>query len=179
MTQATLTVPTSTAFHAGFVINQKENPVSLQAEWPPLFEKGRERAIALGLCHAGSFLPHEAWQLVQAGRAVLVDVRTAEERKFVGHVPGSLHVAWVTGLSFSKNPRFLKELENRLRNRDAPALLICRSGKRSAEAAEAATRAGFGNVFNVLQGFEGDLDNSQQRGAFNGWRYAGLPWIQD
>ena len=29
------------------------------------------------------------------------------------------------------------------------------------------------------EGFEADLDELQRRGAFNGWRQAGLPWIQD
>ena len=31
-----------------------------------------------------------AWELFRNGEALLVDVRTVEERKFVGHVPGSL-----------------------------------------------------------------------------------------
>jgi rhodanese-related sulfurtransferase len=58
-------------------------------------------------------------------------------------------------------------------------LLICRSGKRSAAAAEAATRAGFSRVFNVLEGFEGEITPDGQRGATGGWRYHGLPWVQD
>ena len=59
------------------------------------------------------------------------------------------------------------------------ALLLCRSGKRSALAAEAATKAGAPFVFNVLEGFEGDLDENYQRGRLNGWRTHGLPWVQD
>ena len=46
-------------------------------------------------------------------------------------------------------------------------------------AAEAAAKAGFTQVFNVLEGFEGELDGAQRRGASNGWRFHGLPWIQD
>jgi hypothetical protein len=34
-------------------------------------------------------------------------------------------------------------------------------------------------VFNVLEGFEGDLDDNYQRGRLNGWRTHGLPWVQD
>jgi hypothetical protein len=34
-------------------------------------------------------------------------------------------------------------------------------------------------VFNVQEGFEGDLDDRLQRGHLNGWRRAGLPWVQD
>jgi hypothetical protein len=34
-------------------------------------------------------------------------------------------------------------------------------------------------VFNVLEGFEGELDAQQQRGHGDGWRLRGLPWVQD
>lgn len=144
----------------------------------PILEEARQRALAEQLPYAGSVAPHDAWALFQAGDAILVDVRTAEERKFVGQVPDTRHVAWMTGLSLSRNPRFVKELEAKAGKDDA-ILLLCRSGKRSAAAAEAATKAGFRNVFNILEGFEGDLDEQQRRGGFNGWRQAGLPWIQD
>jgi rhodanese-related sulfurtransferase len=105
-------------------------------------------------------------------------VRSAEERKFVGHVPGSTHVAWATGTSLTRNPRFARELEAKLKKGEV-ALLLCRSGKRSALAAEAAAKAGFTAVFNVLEGFEGELDAQQQRGHGDGWRFHGLPWVQD
>lgn len=107
-----------------------------------------------------------------------MDVRSSEERKFVGHVPQTLHVAWATGTALNRNPRFVKELEARV-NKDRPVLLLCRSGKRSALAAEVATRAGFSLAFNILEGFEGDLDERQQRGGVNGWRRHALPWVQD
>jgi len=107
-----------------------------------------------------------------------VDVRTAEERKFVGHVPGSLHVAWASGTSLTRNPRFVRELEAKT-GKTATILLLCRSGKRSALAAEAAAQAGFTRVFNVLEGFEGEIDSQQHRGGNDGWRLHGLPWIQD
>lgn len=144
----------------------------------PILEQARQQAAADNLPYAGSVKPQDAWTLFQAGDAVLIDVRTAEERKFVGHVPETKHVAWMTGLSLSRNPRFVKELEAKV-GKEAVVLLLCRSGKRSAAAAEAAAKGGFKNVFNILEGFEGDLDEQQRRGAFNGWRSAGLPWIQD
>jgi rhodanese-related sulfurtransferase len=123
--------------------------------------------------------PALAWQLFSTGQALLVDVRTAEERKFVGHVPDSLHVPWATGTSLTRNPRFARELEAKIGGKEAVALLLCRSGKRSALAAEAAAKAGLVHVFNVLEGFEGELDAQQQRGKFDGWRFHGLPWVQD
>lgn len=127
--------------------------------------------------YAGSVTPHEAWELFSTGKATLIDVRTAEERKFIGLVPGSIHVPWATGLAMTRNPRFVSELSGKVK-KDAFILLLCRSGKRSAEAAEVATKAGFRHVFNVQEGFEGDLEN-QQRGQINGWRFHRLPWIQE
>jgi len=141
-------------------------------------EAAKQQAFAEDLKYAGKVSPEEAWKLFVNGQAHLVDVRVAEERKFVGHVPNTFHVAWQTGPALIKNPRFLRELENKL-SKDAVILLLCRSGKRSAAAAEAATAAGFKNVFNVREGFEGELDENQRRGAIGGWRQRGLPWVQD
>ena len=141
-------------------------------------EAAKQQAVAEGLKYAGKVSPEEAWKLFVSGQAHLVDVRATEERKFVGHVPNTFHVAWQTGPALIKNPRFLRELENKL-SKDAVILLLCRSGKRSAAAAEAATAAGFKYVFNVHEGFEGELDENQQRGGIGGWRQRGLPWVQD
>lgn len=138
----------------------------------------RERALANGIKYAGSIHPHDAWRLFSARLARLVDVRTVEELKFVGHVADNLHVPWQLGPNMVKNPRFTRELEAKVK-KDEVIFLLCRSGKRSAAAAEAATKAGFAYVFNILEGFEGDLDQQQQRGANNGWRHRGLPWVQD
>lgn len=135
-------------------------------------------ARSQGLPYAGGVPPELAWSLFSTGQASLVDVRSAEERKFVGHVPDSLHVPWATGTSLTRNPRFVRELEAKT-GKDARLLLLCRSGKRSALAAEAAAKAGFTQVFNVLEGFEGDIDAQHHRGGQNGWRFHGLPWVQD
>lgn len=146
---------------------------------PPELDAARAEAEAAGLPFPGGVTPIVAWKLFSSGQAVLVDVRSGEERKFVGHVPGSVHVAWATGTSLTRNPRFVRELEAKLGGKDAIALLLCRSGKRSALAAEAAAKAGFTQVFNVLEGFEGEIDDRQQRGKNDGWRFRGLPWVQD
>lgn len=130
------------------------------------------------LGYAGGVSPRKAWDLFQSKEAFLVDVRSAEERKFVGHVPESLHVPWASGTSLTRNPRFTRELEAKV-SKDSVILLLCRSGKRSVLAAQAATKAGFTQVFNVLEGFEGEIDSHHQRGKSDGWRWHGLPWIQD
>lgn len=149
---------------------------------PQALRRAQEHAAQVPLPYAGGVSPQDAWELAQNGEAVLVDVRSAEERAFVGYIPGAVHVPWATGTSLTRNPRFVRELEAKLASaggKEAVALLLCRSGKRSALAAEAAARAGFTHVFNVLEGFEGELDENQQRGRRDGWRFHGLPWIQD
>ncbi|WP_159915728.1 rhodanese-like domain-containing protein [Pantoea sp. 18069] len=149
---------------------------------PAALEQAQAEAAEAGWSYAGGVTPPVAWQLVQQGSALLVDVRSGEERKFVGHVPGSLHVAWASGTALTRNPRFVRELEAKAAaagGKEAVVLLLCRSGKRSALAAEAAAKAGFTHVFNVLEGFEGEIDASQHRGGSDGWRFHGLPWVQD
>jgi rhodanese-related sulfurtransferase len=141
-------------------------------------EEAQALASEEGLHYAGRVSPALAWQLFSSGQAYLVDVRTAEERKFVGHVPNSLHVPWATGTALTRNPRFARELEAKVK-KDQVVLLLCRSGKRSALAAEVAGKAGFTSVYNVAEGFEGELDALQHRGGRDGWRFHQLPWIQD
>jgi rhodanese-related sulfurtransferase len=135
-----------------------------------------ERARKLGLSYAGALLPAEAHALMKAG-AKLVDVRTRPELLYVGRIPGSLALEWQTYPGNRPNPEFLGELAACV-EKDEPAMFICRSGARSHNAAEAATRAGWRECYNVLEGFEGDKDAEQHRSTVGGWRKAGLPWIQ-
>jgi rhodanese-related sulfurtransferase len=150
----------------------------LDAEALGLLERGRARAAQKGSDYAGDVTPQEAHELLSSGAARLVDVRTPEERKFVGFVPNSIAVPWATGTSFTRNPRFVRELEGKVR-KDEVLLFVCRSGSRSEQAAQAAARAGFQQAFNVVEGFEGELDQQQHRGSITGWRFHGLPWVQD
>ena len=60
----------------------------------------------------------------------------------------------------------------------APVILICRSGKRSFEAGMALMKGGFHNIYNIDEGFEGELDDDHQRSSVGGWRFRGLPWEQ-
>ena len=39
-------------------------------------------------------------------------------------------------------------------------------------------KPGFGDVVNILHGFEGELDEHFKRSSLNGWRFDGLPWEQ-
>src|SRR5687768_11200691 len=136
----------------------------------------QDRGRKMGLAYAGALLPAEAHQLMQAG-AVLVDVRTKPELLYVGKVPGSLAVEWQTYPGGKPNPEFIAELAASV-PKDRPVMFLCRSGARSNAAAEAATRAGWKEAYNVLEGFEGDKDSDQHRNSVGGWRKAGLPWTQ-
>lgn len=151
----------------------------LELSLPAILDNARLEATAAGLPYAGVVTPVDAWALVSADNAVLVDVRTNEERVFVGYVPGSVHVPWATGTALTRNPRFARELEAKLGGKDKIALLLCRSGNRSAAAAEAAVKAGLALTFSVAEGFEGHLDQHERRNNLNGWRLDGLPWVQD
>jgi len=147
------------------------------AELDEILARARERGAAQGLSYAGAVTPKEAWRLHSAGAAVIVDVRTAPEREFVGRVPDAIAVEWRAYGSKEANPRFTEELQAAVGRGDA-VLFLCRSGVRSHHAAELAARAGFERAFNILEGFEGDLGSDQKRGMLGGWRRAGLPWVQ-
>ena len=159
-------------------------PRSLGVPLAPVLADIAARALADGLGFSGHIGPREAWALFQEGQALLVDVRSAAERQFVGRVPGAAVAAWAEGLSLERNPGFIDELEQALAaagvppGRSVPLLLLCRSGVRSIRAAEAAVAAGHPAAFNVLEGFEGALDEHRQRGHRDGWRRLGLPWEQ-
>lgn len=111
-------------------------------------------------------------------RAVLVDIRSTMEHLFVGHPKGSIHISWMDEPEWTVDPHFVTRIRELMLGGEAPVVLICRSGKRSVEAGDLLIESGFGDVYNVLEGFEGDLDAEHQRSQTGGWRYHGLPWEQ-
>ena len=44
------------------------------------------------------------------------------------------------------------------------------------DAGAALEKTGFTQVYNVLHGFEGELNDQHQRNSISGWRHEGLPW---
>jgi rhodanese-related sulfurtransferase len=139
--------------------------------------RAAEYAKNHNLPYAGALKPVEAHQLVQSGAAKLVDVRFKFEREYVGRVPETVGIEWKNIDTGAVNPDFVATLEKQF-SRDDKLVFLCRSGVRSDAAAKAAVQAGFTHAYNILEGFEGDLDESQHRGNKGGWRKAGLPWIQ-
>ncbi len=131
--------------------------------------------------------PQQAWQLLQdEPRAILVDVRSDMEFLFVGHPVGAIHIPWIDYPDWRLNPNFVTEIRKLVLggichdqpNSGAPVVLICRSGKRSLEAGILLINEGFCDVYNVAEGFEGELDEEHHRGTLGGWRFHGLPWEQ-
>lgn len=143
--------------------------------------------------------PQQAYDMKKANpKAVaLFDVRTRAEAMYVGWpgdadalVPFVEHPELMTEwddkrhmYKLEPNQDFVPELERRLKDmglaRDATIILICRSGDRSSKAADRLQAAGFGKVYSVAEGVEGDTakDGAQagQR-VVNGWKNANLPW---
>ena len=142
-----------------------------------IFERAARRARELGLSYAGAVTPAEAHALIEAGQARLVDVRTRFESEYVGRIPETPLIEWKPLGASEPNPQFLAQLA-RVADKSENVLFLCRSGVRSHAAAATAAAAGYKGAFNVLEGFEGDLDADGHRGARGGWRKAGLPWIQ-
>jgi rhodanese-related sulfurtransferase len=138
----------------------------------------QQRAKELNLSYEGAMTPEEAYTIWKsAPGAKLVDVRTRSEIDWVGRVPGAVEIEWSTYPGMKLNPNFLAALQQQV-DKEVLVMFICRSGQRSHSAAMVATQAGFADCYNVLEGFEGDKNGSNQRNSLNGWRMKGLPWEQ-
>ena len=135
------------------------------------------------MTYAGDVDPTSAFAALQTDPdAVLVDVRTTAEWTYVG-VPDLaqlgkrvIPVEW-QHLDGRRNEDFLGQLRGASIPEGAPIYFLCRSGVRSAAAAQAATAAGLGPAYNISEGFEGPLDREGHR-TLSGWKVAGLPWRQ-
>lgn len=124
--------------------------------------------------------PPQAWESLQANAsAVLLDVRDRIEYGFVGHPKGAVNIPWKDAPDWKPNPNFVDEVRQRIANPDTPILLMCRSGQRSLDAAKALAMAGYRDLTNIEEGFEGPLDGEKHRGTVGGWRFHGLPWEQN
>ena len=131
--------------------------------------------------------PQTSWEILRTKPgAVLIDVRSSMEFDYVGHPTGAVNIPWKEAPAWHVNPDFagivrkmlMSMQEINTETESLPVLLICRSGRRSYEAAEELMRHGFRDVYNVAEGFEGDRDGENHRSTINGWRYCNLPWEQ-
>ena len=136
--------------------------------------------------YAGDLTPEETWEILKNEQsAVLIDVRTAAEWNYVGVADltslgkEQLTISWVTFPGNLKNENFVAEVEAACPDKDAKVISICRSGVRSISSSDALTKAGYTQAYNVLEGFEGNKDDTSHRGSVGGWKVRGLPWKQN
>lgn len=114
---------------------------------------GERRALPA----AGNISVRDAAALLQNAPdgLIILDVRTPQEFR-EGHLAGARNVDFFGG-------RF--EMETADLPRGATLLIYCRSGKRSAAAAETLGEAGMNRILHMYQGIEG-------------WKDAGLPLVK-
>ena len=114
--------------------------------------------FSLFSCSAGiKDLNVEQFASAVADGACVLDVRTPEEFA-EGYIPGAVNIDW-NGEDFLGNVDAAFDASE-------PIYLYCRSGRRSAAAAKALSKAGYKIVFNLL-------------GGFNAWTEAGKHIDQD
>ncbi|MBN4079223.1 hypothetical protein JYT26_01140 [Beggiatoa alba] len=143
------------------------------------------------------YTPAEAYEHMQkdGNRTLFLDVRDPIEVNFTGtptvadaNVP--LKFADTRKWHMKKkqfgmisNKNFVADVAERLKakglNKSDAIILMCRSGIRSAKAANKLAKAGYTNVYNMFEGFEGDsIKNGADKGkrTINGWKNSGLAW---
>lgn len=138
----------------------------------------------------------EAYEMANKEKVLFLDVRTRAEVNFLGiptvadaNIPymeiDSLY-SWDEKKGVFKlepNSGFMTEVQQRIKQKgmdtNSKIIVMCRSGDRSAKAADLLAKSGYKNVYSVVDGYEGDVakegDHKGQR-AVNGWRNANLPW---
>ncbi len=129
------------------------------------------------------------WHTDKANIKIL-DVRTPGEYIFVGHAPMAANIpirfldpqvnAGSGKPVMPLNESFIEEVRKKFEPTDT-ILVMCRSGGRSAFAVNTLAKAGYKQVYNIVDGFEGDalkIPGSYNNGRrlVNGWKNAGLPW---
>ncbi|MCX6924949.1 MAG: rhodanese-like domain-containing protein [Verrucomicrobia bacterium] len=134
---------------------------------------------------------YEKWK-AEPDKVKIIDVRTPEEYLFVGHPT----MAWkipVAGQDYewdAEKKKFpmkpLMDFVSRVQTIAKPddtLMAMCRSGGRSAIAVNFLAKAGFKNVYNVIDGMEGDANADSDSVAKgqplkDGWKNSGCPWTK-
>ncbi|MDH5518025.1 MAG: rhodanese-like domain-containing protein [Gammaproteobacteria bacterium] len=127
--------------------------------------------------------------------SLFLDVRTRAEVEFVGmadtvdaNIPYMTHDkdSWnekKSRFNSEPNSNFSIAVEEQLKkkglSKQDKIIVMCRSGSRSAKAANLLSQLGYNNVYSVVDGFEGDKAKSgpnKGHRVVNGWKNANLPW---
>ena len=123
-------------------------------------------------------------KLSKISNSYLIDVRTTPEWEFTG-VPDlsslskkTIFISWHLYPEMKINSFFENQISKSNINKNDKLFLICRSGKRSFQAAKFLSLSGYNHCYNVIDGFEGDKNTLSQRSTINGWKYNNLCWKQ-
>lgn len=127
-----------------------------------------------------------AWRWLQSDSTIrLIDIRSTSEFLFVGHPVGVVHVPYIDEPDWEPNPCFTTQVRDLLSvvadqkvKWEDLIFLICRSGERSKAVGQVLIEAGVDNVFSIIDGFEGPLNEQDHCSGISGWRYDGLLWAQ-
>ena len=132
------------------------------------------------------------WQ-AEPEKVKIIDVRTPEEYLFVGHptmawkIPVAVQI-YEWDAEKKKYPmKPLTDFVSRVQTLAKPddmLMVMCRSGGRSAIAANFLAKAGFKNVYNIIDGMEGDANADSDTVAQalplkDGWKNSGCPWTKE
>lgn len=126
----------------------------------------------------------DAWQKIQQEDSFLLDVRTEAEWDFVGtpvvNAARYIQISFMEYPGMLVNNDFILEFNKKFTgNKQSNIFCLCRSGARSHKVAEILELQGFTAVYNLIDGFEGEVDSNQQRSNVSGWKFNGLPWRQN
>jgi len=149
----------------------------------------KEKQTSLGL-YVTAKEAYEKWK-ANPDKVLIIDVRTPEEYLFVGHPT----MAWKIPIAVQsynldvekrKFPMsILSDFVSRVKEIAKPdnntLMLMCRSGGRSAIAINLLAQAGFTQVFQIIDGMEGDTVEDVDsvflgQRLKNGWKNSGCPW---
>jgi rhodanese-related sulfurtransferase len=147
-----------------------------------------EKQTTLGL-YVTAREAYERWKAAP-DKVTILDVRTPEEFMWVGNAPmawdiPAIAVTYEWDADKGQFPmRPLPDFVARVQKVAQPTdtlMVMCRSGGRGAMAVNLLAAAGFKNVYNITDGFEGDAVSDPEsvfRGQrlVNGWKNSGLPW---
>lgn len=113
--------------------------------------------LVLAACAGGvKDLSPEALQAMQAHGALVVDVRTPEEWRETGLIPGSKGLTYFDANGGSDKAGWLRQLGGLQATPDRPVILVCRSGGRSTAVGQMLIDdAGYSKVYQLQGGMRG------------------------
>ena len=150
----------------------------------------REKQTTLGL-YVTAREAYEMWK-ADPERIKILDVRTPEEYLFVGHAEKARNIplafvkhqwnAEKNQPAMAPNSDFVSRVKSVFSPTDT-LVVTCRSGGRSAMAVNALAKSGFENVYNIIDGMEGDTVKDPEsvhdgKRMKNGWKNS-APWTYD